>query len=447
MRVRHIAIVLMVSLFGISTLIPEPAQAQDRPPERQLRAYIPPDQLVSFLPSTPFDQFIEFLNPIFERVTEKQVIDPEDRTHSIGVSISGLHFVDALELVLQVNKLSYRETEQYFMITDALEPSLAAEQDGVRRPGSSASGETPATGQTREIKIDAILFEVNLTKAREMGLNWDVVFGDAGQSGTGGSSGTGGTGGTSGQQQGRFFFRTDRAFEGIDEYVIAPDVLEVSQALRLMETSGVGQTIANPTVTVQSGEQGRIQIGSDIPVQVRDFAGNTVTQFVSTGIIIDVTPTLLQGAATDTTTNDFDFIHLDVQVERSSGRPFGGSVAIDRSTANTQALFLNGEQTIIGGLYSTDEVVSRRGIPLLKDLPGWFFGLRYLFGTTTTTYTQRELLIGLQVHTVDPLPARFARGQERDLRDRAQRQMQGTVERFDGEAMELMRPVLKESNR
>lgn len=446
-RARHIVLLIMLSALALGTLIPDTASAQDRPPQRQLRTYIPPDQLVSFLPSTPFDQFIEFLNPIFQRVTGKQVIDPENRRHSIGVSIAGLHFFDALELVLQVNQLSYRETEQYFMVTEALEPSLLAEQEGVRQPGRQVAADVPATGQTREIKIDAVLFEVNLSKAREMGVNWDVIFGDAGRSGTGGTGSSGGSGGTGGQQQGRFFFRTDELFSNIDDWVVAPDVLEISQVLRLMETTGIGQTIANPTVTVQSGEQGRIQIGSDIPVQVRDFAGNTVTQFVSTGIIIDVTPTLLQGALTDTTQNDFDFIHLDVQVERSSGRPFGGSVAIDRSTANTQVLFLNGEQTIIGGLYSTDEGVTRRGIPILKDLPPWFFGLRYLFGTTTKTYTQRELLIGLQVHTVDPLPVRVARGQQRDLRDRAQQQMQGTVERFDDEASELMRPILKEKNR
>ncbi|WP_369407484.1 hypothetical protein [Rhodothermus marinus] len=43
---------------------------------------------------------------------------------------------------------------------------------------------------------------------------------------------------------------------------------------------------------------------------------------------------------------------------------------IDRNTADTQVLLLDGEQTIIGGLYSTRESISRKGIPFLKDLPG-----------------------------------------------------------------------------
>jgi type II secretory pathway component GspD/PulD (secretin) len=408
-----------------------------------MRTYVPPDQLVSFLPSTPFDQFIQFLNPIFERVTGKQIIDPDNRRHPIGVSIAGLHFFDAFELVLQVNQLSFRETDLYFMVTDFVEPDVVVRPDGVAPTRTTAAREVPATSQTREIKIDAILFEVNMSKARELGLNWDLIFGDAQQAGTGGGTGTG----TGGQQQARFFLRTERLFNRLDDVLIAPTQIEVSQLMRLLETTGIGQAIANPSVSVQSGQQGRIQIGSDIPIQVRDFAGNTVTQFVSTGIIINVMPTLLQGALTDTTVHDFDFIHLDVQVERSSARPFGGSVAVDRSTANTQLLFLNGEQTVIGGLYSTDETVTRRGIPILKDLPPWFFGLRYLFGVDQRAQTQRELLIALQVHTLDPLPVRVARGQQLDLRERAQQRMQGVIERFDDEALEMLVPLLKERQR
>src|SRR5690606_34834666 len=160
---------------------------------------------------------------------------------------------------------------------------------------------------------------------------------------------------------------------------MAPDAIDftqLTQFFRLLEQQGVGETVANPTVTVQSGQQGRIQIGSDVPLNVRDFAGNTVTSFISTGIIINVTPTLITEPVADTLNSPtMDFIHLDVLVENSSSRPTASGPAIDKSTANTQIVLLNREQTIIGGLYSTDESMERRGIPFLKDLPGWFFGL------------------------------------------------------------------------
>ena len=425
-----------------------PAAAQERVP-RQVRTYIPPDQLVSFLPSTPFNQFVAFLNPIFERVTGRTIVDPEDRTHAIGISVAGMHFLDAFELVLEYNDLWYRTTEQFYLVERAETPDMMVETPGTApRAAGGAAPQVLATPRTREIQISAIIFEVNQTEARQTGIDWNILFGEQTASG-GGQGGAGGRGGEQDTQP-RFFIRTERIFEDFDEYLIAPNVIEVStitQLFRLLETTGVGRTLANPSITVQSAQQGRIQIGSDIPVTVRDFAGNTVTQFVSTGIIINVTPTLIERAPiTDTLGGPtLDFIHLDVQVERSSGRPFGDGIAIDRSTANTQVLLLDREQTLIGGLFSTDDAVTRRGIPILKDLPGWFFGLRYLFGFTQRTQTERELMIVLQARTLDTLPTRNARPLPTELLEQFRRQTLDRINRFDRELQEQVPvPELRE---
>src|SRR5690606_18122571 len=194
------------------------------------------------------------------------------------------------------------------------------------------------------------------------------------QGGQGGGGGGGGLGGQQGQNQPRFFLKTDDVFSSLDDIIIAPsriDFTHLTQFFRLLESEGVGETVASPHVTVQSGIEGRMQIGSDVPVQVRDFAGNTITQFFSTGIIVDVTPTFVMQQVEDSTgLHEFEFVHLDVQVEKSGSTPSPSGPVIDRSTAQTQVLLLDGEQTVIGGLYTTEEVVSRRGIPVLKDLPG-----------------------------------------------------------------------------
>ena len=124
-----------------------------------------------------------------------------------------------------------------------------------------------------------------------------------------------------------------------------------------------------------------------------------------------------------------DFIHLDVLVEKSNSRVSLAGPIIDKNTANTKVLLLDGEQTVIGGLYSTEETVSRRGIPVLKDLPGWFFGLRYLFGRTQKTTVQKELLIVLQAQMLDPLRARSLRPFEMNLLERQRQQMRSRLER------------------
>ncbi|ACY47466.1 type II secretion system protein GspD [Rhodothermus marinus] len=427
-----------LGLLLIGSLLAWPGLSQDRPPQRVMRTYVPPDQLVSFLPTTPLNQFFELLNPIFQRVTGKQIVDPEERTDPIGVSISGMHFFDAFELVLQTKGLTYRETDKFFIIEKAPEktevvigPRRATGEAGAVQAGAVL----PATVDTREIQINAILFSVNLTKARDIGINWDQFFGltTGTGTGTGGTTG-GGTSGTGGQNNVEFYLKTEDLFDPLAPLIEAPNRISFRQLtnfLRFLETEGIGETVASPQITVQSGEQGRIQIGSDVPIQTRDFAGNTITQFVSTGIIIDVTPTLLVEPAADTAGAPLiEFVHLDVMVENSSATPSAAGLIIDRNTADTQVLLLDGEQTIIGGLYSTRESISRKGIPFLKDLPWWFFGLRYIFGRTQRTITQSELLIVLQVKVLDPLTARASRPLERNLLERSRRELMERLERF-----------------
>jgi len=415
-------------------LVQLPARAQDLPPQRQIRSFVPPDQLVSFRPETPFNQFIDFLNPIFQRVTGKQVIDPETRTQAIGISIAGMHFFDALELVLQINDLTYRETDRFFMV-EPLPPDqpLTSVPDVAGTLQESAA--LHASLDSREIQINATLFAVNLTKARDTGIDWNVFFCGETAGGSGGQGQTGTTGGETNTGV-NFFLDTRDLANAIDDVLIIPNQInmrEVTQFFRLLEREGLGETIANPRVTVQSGEQGRIQVGTDFPFVTRDFSGNTITQFVSTGIIVEVTPTLITQPVVDTTGAPLlDFIHLNVRVENSAGQVSPAGPIVDRNTATTQVLLLNGEQTIIGGLYSTEDQVNRRGIPLLKDLPGWFFGIRYLAGVTQRTQIQRELLILLEARLVDPLRARANRPFDEDLLEQRRRQIEETIRRALG---------------
>lgn len=419
--IHRTAVLGLLLAAGLLLVGPVPrTEAQIEPEERQRRTYIPPEQLVSFSSSTPFGQFVSALNPIMESAMGKTVVDPADRSGPIGVPIAGMYFLDALEVVLEERGLTYRETDQYLIVE---EPSQR--DGGQRRQTRSADTgrEVPATARTREIEINAMFFEVNLTKARELGINWSEVLG--GGTGGGGAGGIGGgSGGVSGNAGGLGFeLKTDRFIDRIDEYVVGPDRIDfgtLTQIFRVFERENIGETIANPSVTVQSGQPGQIQIGSDIPIQIRDFAGNTTTEFVETGIIVDVTPTVLSDTvATDTSeTQRVEFIHLEVDVQKSSGQPSPAGTVISKNQAETEALLLDNEQTVIGGLYSTEKSKDRKGVPLLKDLPKWFFGLRYVFGFTQSQVTRKELLIVLQAELKDPLPVRARRNFRENLRQR-----------------------------
>jgi len=440
---RKTFILSIVLLLGIWSGIARTADAQDEALRRQIRTYIPPDQLVSFLPSTPFDRFVQFLNPIIQRVTAKQVIDPDSRKHPIGISIAGMHFLDALELVLAYNNLQYRETEQFFMVEAAPESNLILDSEAATRTalgGGVVPGQLGplATLKTRQIRINAILFEINHTVSKDFGIDWSVIVGESQQGGNQGGQQGGSS--SDGQGQGINIFLNMDELVPDNDYVNFPGEVnfkDLNSLIRLAEVNGLGETVASPSITVQSGMLGSIQVGSDVPVQVRDFSGNAVTQFFKTGIIIDVTPTLITEPIADTLGSpELEFIHLNVKVEKSGSRPSTAGVVIDRNQATTQVLLLDQEQTVIGGLYSTDESFTRSGIPILKDLPGWFFGLRYLFGREQRSETQKELIIVLQAEIVEPLLTRSQNPYRTNLLQANRDAVQRALQRFNEQVRE-----------
>ena len=73
---------------------------------------------------------------------------------------------------------------------------------------------------------------------------------------------------------------------------------------------------------------------------------------------------------------------------------------------------LNGEETIIGGLFTQNEIVTRTGIPFLMDLPWWVFGIRYLTGSDKTQILKREIIILIEVEVIPPLKERIAQKKE-----------------------------------
>ncbi|MEZ4699541.1 MAG: hypothetical protein R2834_04360 [Rhodothermales bacterium] len=108
-----------------------------------------------------------------------------------------------------------------------------------------------------------------------------------------------------------------------------------------------------------------------------------------------------------------------------------GSRHRDRETAPTlQVLLLDGEQTVIGGLYTTQKTITRRGVPILKDLPLRFFGLRYLFGYSQFD-SAYELLIIIQARLLDQPNVRTQRPFPDQLLERRRRQLEEDVRRLD----------------
>ena len=159
----------------------------------------------------------------------------------------------------------------------------------------------------------------------------------------------------------------------------------------------MGDLISSPQIIVSSGKKGQIQIGTDIFVTTKDFAGNTIQQQIATGLIVSVTPILYE-------VRGVRFISLAVHVENS--KQDAGN--IDKSSIDTYLMLNDGEETVLGGLYSTTQTETRAGIPFLRDLPWYVFGLRYIFGSDVKSDEKSELIVLLKAEVVPTVEERLA---------------------------------------
>jgi type IV pilus assembly protein PilQ len=173
--------------------------------------------------------------------------------------------------------------------------------------------------------------------------------------------------------------------------------------VKFFGSNSLGEVVTAPDVIVRNAKTGKIQIGKDIFITTRDIAGNTVNQQVSTGTIIDVLPTIF-------TQNDTDFVSLHLHLEQSDVAP---DKSINKTSVNSDILLYDGEEAVLGGLYTTIDNLTREGIPFLKDLPPWVFGLRYIFGSESIVKTKQELIILLKVELSPQIRSRIA---QRSLR-------------------------------
>lgn len=394
-------------LLGIGSSSSQ-AQGDDLP----VREYTNPEEIVTFDRTTSFARAIDVINEFSQEYRNKPVLDRTNTEGEIGISVAPKHWMDALKLILRVKELQLVERKEFFEIVDPEQMEEGRKQKVAATQGGGEDGEGPlATIQTKEVRINAIFFEGNRRALREIGVDWSTISENtpeavtgAGQEGVQIPSTEFGDGpfvqvnseGASNVSQ--------RVFESVINFgEIGNSGISVQSLFSAFEAENLGEILSSPTVKVMDGQEGRIQVGQDFSVKQRDFAGNVVEEFFSVGTILEVLPTIIEQ-------NDTTFVHLDISAERSSAQPDPVSTVINKQQAETQALLLDGQATVIAGLYRTERSQVRRGIPLLKDLPPWFFGLRYLFGYTSNDFLMRELVILLQVSIEPTIPERLNEG-------------------------------------
>jgi type IV pilus assembly protein PilQ len=404
MRKSHVY--LACYLLGLCSML----AAQDR--DLQLlnryakgKDQVKPDEIVSFKSDYSYSKAILNLSDMAKKFTGKIIVDTSpiknDDTKTIGTNIESMYWKDALEVILKTNDNWYEEDPQYFLIYGAKEgkkdvstavAQAAAQQQGAVQAQAGQAVQQPPIdsakvyAQMREVVVSAILLQVNQTKLHENGISFSIHRGSD--------------------------VNLDFSFSGAAKVTnqifngqVAPKgsnmTVGVTAAIAFFEDNTYGEIVSRPVVRVRAGGSSIVQIGSSISILTRDFSNNTVQTFVDAGVILQVSPRVYNY-------NGVDFIDLHYNVDKSSPNVSATGTSIDHNKVSGTLLMLDGERTYVSGLITSVENTSRSGVPILKDLPWWVFGLRYIFGYTSVSENKTELIIIIEAKLEPPVEERAA---------------------------------------
>jgi len=392
-------LIVILILFGFMLTTHGQFDLKDK-----LKGHVNPDELVTLSESISFEQAIQIISKVSEKVSGKKVVSPVTITTPIGIEIDKMQYKKALIIIVQYNNLILEETESTIIVKRKIDPKVGADTSIV-------------SIDEREVKISAVMFEANTKEMNEKGVNWEFMLSQTGLS-IGGklvslqSQAPSTTTTTAAQQQ---QVLTDFNLSSKSTFSMGPFDGTATSLLKFFEEENLGKIISRPVITAINKKTGKTQVGSDFSIKERDFSGNLVDKFFQAGTIIEATPTILNQ-------DGIDYVYLKIRMERSSVIIGSLSTEKPKTEVITNLLLLNGEETAIGGLIVNEETTVRRGIPFLKDLPWWFFGLKYIFGYDQASVSQKEIILLIKADILPTLRERF-------LRPKAQTTLQNTLEK------------------
>lgn len=174
----------------------------------------------------------------------------------------------------------------------------------------------------------------------------------------------------------------------------------IGAVLSALQTNGLSQLLAQPTLLVRSGEKATFLAGGEFPIPVPEASGgnsNTVSiEYKEFGVRLSVTPFVLSP----------DNIVLKIAPEVSepdfsTGIQFQGYrvPGLRRRSAETTVELGSGQSFVIAGLnYSSSSITSDK-VPFLGDLPV----LGTFFKRQQNQKERQELIIVATPRLVDPL--------------------------------------------
>jgi general secretion pathway protein D len=159
------------------------------------------------------------------------------------------------------------------------------------------------------------------------------------------------------------------------------------------------ELLASPKIRVKNKEKAKVHIGKRDPVVTTSGSVNDTgftsqnVQYVDSGIKLDIEPTVqLDGTV-------LTKIKLEVSTaERLNSRDTTGTspIALTTTNAETSLVLLDGARTILGGLYENNITSNTTTFPFLGDIP--FLGR--LFSNISDDKERREIILSITPYII-----------------------------------------------
>ncbi len=158
-------------------------------------------------------------------------------------------------------------------------------------------------------------------------------------------------------------------------------LVNLDARLSAMETEGWGEIVSAPRVTTLDNTPATIRQGAKVPY-LSTSSGGTQVQFVTAALVLEVTPHI--------TSDNRIFMNISVENNRPDfSSTVQGQPAIQIKEAQTQLLVDDGDTTVIGGVFATEDSGAINRIPLLGEIPV----LGRLFRNQSRSTSRNEMLV------------------------------------------------------
>jgi type IV pilus assembly protein PilQ len=244
-----------------------------------------------------------------------------------------------------------------------------------------------------QVEIEARIVQANKNYARQLGIQWgfngrvDPALGNTTNLAFPNSVNVGGRAGTQGPAGGT---QTSTAVNlGASAATSAIGLalgsvngsFNLDFALTAAETSGNLKVLSTPRVSAQNNMEAEITQGVQIPIQT--VANNTVTvSFRDAALTLKVTPQITAAGT----------VIMKIALENAQpdfSRSVNGIPPINTQRANTQVLVSDGQTTVIGGIFVSQEQANNDRTPGLSQVPL----IKWLFRRDDVRDQSTELLI------------------------------------------------------